>query len=154
MASVDRFIEEMGLMFQETGDPRISGRIFALLLIEGHELSLLQISDRLAVSRASVSTNARMLVKRGMIRRTAHSGDRQDFYELGEFPSVDMLGEMVERILRQAKTIQAFVAPIRLENAAASGRVEELSKAVGQSAKLLRDWAAALHEEKISKDQK
>lgn len=154
MASVDRFIEEMGLMFQESGDPRISGRIFGLLLIEGRELSLHQISDRLAVSRASVSTNARMLVKRGMIRRTAHSGDRQDFYEIGGFPSVEMLGELVERMLRQAKTIQSFVAPIRLENAAASGRVEELSRVFGQSAKLLRDWAAALHDENTAKDPK
>ena len=41
-------------MSQDRGEPRIAGRIFGLLLIEGQELSLQQISEQLGVSRASV----------------------------------------------------------------------------------------------------
>ena len=145
MSSADRFVEEMGLMFQDAGDPRIAGRIFGLLVIEGRELSLQQISERLGVSRASVSTNARQMAKRGTIRLTAHSGDRQDFYELNNFPSVDVIGEMAARVLRQAQAVQAFVEPIRAENISASDRVEDLSRAFAQAARLLGDWAAALH---------
>lgn len=154
MTSAEQFIDEMGLMFQETGDPRISGRIFGLLLIEGKELSLQQISERLEVSRASVSTNARQLAKRGMIRRSAHSHDRQDFYVIKDLLSADMLSEFVERLLRQAQIIQGFVVPIRSENPDASTRIADFSRAIGQSAKLLSDWAASLHEDNISKDPK
>ncbi|WP_186767096.1 GbsR/MarR family transcriptional regulator [Devosia ginsengisoli] len=153
MSSVDRFVEEMGLMFQQAGDPRIAGRIFGLLVIEGRELSLQQLSEKLGVSRASVSTNARRMAKRGVIRLTAHPGDRQDFYELNNFPSVDVIGEMAERVIHQARTVQAFVAPLRTENTAASERVEDLSKVLDQAARMLTDWAAALHNEQtIRKD--
>src|SRR5690606_6748807 len=110
---------------QDGGDPRIAGRIFGLLIIEGRELSLQQISERLGVSRASVSTNARQLAKRGAIRLTAHAGDRQDFYELNNFPSVDVLGEMAERMARQAQAVRDFVEPIRQENEPAAERIED-----------------------------
>lgn len=154
MQSSDRFIEAMGLIFQDGGDTRIAGRIFGLLVIEGHELSLQQLSERLGVSRASVSTNARQLVKRGAIRLTAHAGDRQNFYELNNFPSVDVINEMAERTLRQARAVQTFVEPIHQENIAASGRVRDLSTAFEQAARVLGEWASTLHnEQKIGKTQ-
>ncbi len=155
MSSADKFIEVMGLMFQDGGDPRIAGRIFGLLVIEGRELSLQQISERLGVSRASVSTNARQLAKRGAIRLTAHAGDRQDFDELNNFPSVDVVGDMAERMTRQAKAVQEFVEPVRQENKQAAERVDDLSRAFGHAAKLLSDWAAELrNDQTIRRDPK
>jgi DNA-binding transcriptional regulator GbsR (MarR family) len=151
VSSSDRFIEIMGLMFQDGGDPRIAGRIFGLLIIEGRELSLQQISERLGVSRASVSTNARQLARRGAIRLTAHAGDRQDFYELNNFPSVDVVGEMADRMARQAKSVQDFVEPIRQESASAAERVEDLSRAFGHAAKLLGDWATTLRSDQTTR---
>ncbi|MCW5722868.1 MAG: hypothetical protein KIS86_17190, partial [Devosia sp.] len=41
-SAVDRFIDEMGLITQQDGGPRIAGRIFGLLIVEGRELSLNQ----------------------------------------------------------------------------------------------------------------
>jgi DNA-binding transcriptional regulator GbsR (MarR family) len=155
VSSADKFIEVMGLMFQDGGDPRIAGRIFGLLVIEGRELSLQQISERLGVSRASVSTNARQLAKRGAIRLTAHAGDRQDFYELNNFPSVDVVGDMAERMTRQAQAVQEFVEPVRRENKQAAERVDDLSRAFGHAAKLLSDWAAELrNDQTIRRDPK
>ena len=151
MSSSDRFIEIMGLMFQDGGDPRIAGRIFGLLIIEGRELSLQQISERLGVSRASVSTNARQLARRGAIRLTAHAGDRQDFYELNNFPSVDVLGEMAERMARQARAVEEFIEPIRQENEPAAERVEDLSRAFGHAADLLGEWATKLRNDQTSR---
>ncbi len=151
MSSSDRFIEVMGLMFQDGGDPRIAGRIFGLLIIEGRELSLQQISERLGVSRASVSTNARQLAKRGAIRLTAHAGDRQDFYELNNFPSVDVLGEMAERMERQAQAVRDFIEPIRQENEPAAERVEDLSRVFDHAAELLGDWATKLRNDQTNR---
>lgn len=150
MPSADKFLETMGLMFQDGGDTRIAGRIFGLLVIEGRELSLQQISESLGVSRASVSTNARQLAKRGVIRLTSHSGDRQDFYELNNFPSMDVVGEMAQRMERQAKAVHAFIAPMLVENAPAAHRIESLSNAFQQAAKLLSAWATTLGNDQTS----
>lgn len=147
VSSAERFIEEMGLMSQDRGDPRIAGRIFGLLLVEGHELSLQQISERLGVSRASVSTNARLLAKRGIIRLTAHTGDRQDYYQLVGFPQDDMLAAVSQQFAQHAQTIAAFVEPIRAEKPAAAERIAELSQFYEKSAAFLQSWALAVRQE-------
>jgi DNA-binding transcriptional regulator GbsR (MarR family) len=154
MSSIERLIDQMGLIFQDRGEPRIAGRIFGLLLTEGDALSLQQISERLNVSRASVSTNARLLARRGAIRLTMRSGDRQDFYELNTTPYADIVAEMAKQALRQADTLRGFVAPIREESAGAARRVDDLAKALMQAGTMLGDWARANHKEQtIRKDQ-
>lgn len=146
MAASDRLVEEMGLIFQESGGPRIAGRIFGLLLIEGRELSLHQISERLGVSRASVSTNTRLLSKGGILKRTTHAGDRQDYYELVGFPYTDIIGQVAQQFRRNARVTQGYVAAVRTENADAGARVEALAAFYGQSADLFEGWAEKLQE--------
>lgn len=150
MSSVERFVEEMGLMSQERGDTRIAGRIFGLLVIEGHELSLQQISEQLGVSRASVSTNARLLAKRGIIRLTAHTGDRQDYYQLVGFPYDDLLAEVAQQFTQHAQSIAGFVEPIRAEKPEAAARIVELSNFYEKSAAFLQRWAEAVRDEQTS----
>ena len=77
-----RFIERSGLIAEREGFPRIAGRIFGLLLLSPGELSLDEIASRLAVSRASVSTDARRLVEAGIIERVGRIGDRKDYYQI------------------------------------------------------------------------
>ena len=147
MSSVERFVEELGLISQENGDTRISGRIVGLLLVEGHELSLNQISERLGVSRASVSTNARMLARRGVIRLTPHSGNRQDYYALSAMPFFDILDDVADRFSRQSETIARCVDVMREENPAAAERAAGLTSFFEQSAIVLRDWSNTLRTE-------
>src|SRR3546814_5030306 len=77
----EKFIEQMGLLSQVDGAPRIAGRILGLLLLEGRPLALHEIAERLQVSKASASTNARLLAGRDILRLRAQPGDRQDYYE-------------------------------------------------------------------------
>src|SRR5581483_6559745 len=79
-AGLDRFIERLGLYFEEFGLPRISGRLLGLLLVSERPLSLDEIATELHVSRASVSTNARSLTKTRLIERVSFPGDRRDYY--------------------------------------------------------------------------
>lgn len=79
---VQDFIEAMGLRFQDQQMPRIAGRLFALLLVEGGPFSFGDLAERLDVSRGSISTNARMLADFGLIERVAKPGDRQDHYRI------------------------------------------------------------------------
>lgn len=154
MTPTENFIEQMGLMSQEGGGARIAGRIFGLLMVEGRELSLHEISDRLKVSRASVSTNTRELAKRGMLRLTSHAGDRQDYYEISDAPYFEMLDQVAEQFQRHARVIAKCIVPMQGVAPDALKRIGELSKFYEKSAEILQNWAVALREdEALPKDQ-
>lgn len=80
--SETRFVERSGLIAEREGFSRIAGRIFGLLLLSPVELSLEEIAERLSVSRASVSTEARRLQDHGIVERTSRPGDRRDYYHI------------------------------------------------------------------------
>jgi DNA-binding transcriptional regulator GbsR (MarR family) len=86
----------MGLVCEKEGMARSAGRIFGLLLACDGPYSLEEIADLLQVSKASVSTNARMLEQLGLITRVSEPGDRRDFYRAEPDPW--------ERMLRIAQT--------------------------------------------------
>lgn len=148
-SAVDRFIEEMGLISQEGGGPRIAGRILGLLIVEGRELSLNQISERLGVSRASVSTNSRLLVDRGILRLRAHGGDRQNYYELPPVPYSHLLLQMSGQFEKYATMIGACAAQIEAEpdGAEAAHRVQDLASFYRQSSEFLNIWFAHLRDQ-------
>ena len=147
MSALDRFIEEIGLFSQEQGGSRIAGRIVGLLIAEGREFSLNEISERLAVSRASVSTNARQLARKGVIQLRARAGDRQDYYEITDVPYVDMLGDLAGRFERHARAIGACLEGMRKEDAAAADRAAGFHVLLERSATILNDWADTLGKE-------
>lgn len=95
---VTEFIETMGVRFQEQNMPRIAGRLFGLLLIEGGPLSFADLAERLRVSRGSVSTNARMLVDLGLIERVGKPGDRHDHYRIAPDGLVSVFRKQLERL--------------------------------------------------------
>ena len=61
---------KMGLLCESDNLPRIAGRLFGLLILEDEAFSLRELADRLQVSRASVSTNARILTEMGLAERS------------------------------------------------------------------------------------
>ncbi len=79
---IGRFIERMGLLWEDEGLPRIAGRIFGLALISPDPCSLDRIAETLKVSKPSVSNDARMLHKLGLIERVSFPGDRKDYYQV------------------------------------------------------------------------
>jgi DNA-binding transcriptional regulator GbsR (MarR family) len=76
------FIDRMGIVAETDGMSPIAGRLFALLLLSDQPRSLDDLADSLGVSKASVSTDARRLLERGIAERVARAGDRRDYYEL------------------------------------------------------------------------
>src|SRR5688572_19081616 len=79
-----RFIERAGMLWEEDGLPRIAGRIFALSLLSEDPLSLDEIAEQLGVSKASVSTDTRLLERMGFLERITKPGDRKDYYQSTE----------------------------------------------------------------------
>jgi DNA-binding MarR family transcriptional regulator len=85
------FIEEMGLLWENAGLPRIAGRIFGLLVGNSEPSSLDEMASALAVSKASISTDARRLEQLGLLHRVARPGDRRDYYSLAQDAPARML---------------------------------------------------------------
>ena len=77
-----RLVERFGLFFEQEGLPRIAGRITGYLLLSDEPRSLDDLATALAVSKASVSTDARRLEAKGFLQRSARPGDRRDFYSI------------------------------------------------------------------------
>lgn len=141
---VENFIEQMGLITQSDGAPRIAGRIFGLLLVEGRPFALHEMAERLKISKASASTNARMLADRGMLRLTAHAGDRQDYYELVPNPYGQMVETISAKMRKSAAQIAEAEAMFPDDNSGARERVRQLSEFYRQSADFMVEWSRHL----------
>jgi DNA-binding transcriptional regulator GbsR (MarR family) len=124
--AVLQFVERMALICEKEGMPRIAGRIFGYLLASNQTYSLEELAEHLQASKASVSTNARMLEQFGMIQRVSVLGDRRDFYRVEDDPW--------ERMLRVAQSrwrdmVNAFAdARERLPDSAGRVRVAEAER--------------------------
>lgn len=101
----ERFVERMGLAWEQEGVPRIAGRIFGFLLLQTEPCSLDDMATTLRVSRASISTDARCLERLGLVHRVSRAGDRRDFYTVAPDAPTSALAMRVERLRRMKSTI-------------------------------------------------
>ena len=100
-----RFVEQMGLAWEQEGVPRIAGRIFGFLLLQTHPCSLEDMASALGVSKASISTDARCLERLGIVQRLSRPGDRRDFYAIAPDAPASTLAMRVERMRRMRTTV-------------------------------------------------
>lgn len=125
---VARFIEQMGLVAQLENLPRIAGRLFGLLLVEADTaFNLRELAERLRVSRASISTNARVLAQLGVIQRVAVAGDRQDYYQLSPDPFRKLVTGMLQKMTLAQQLIAKVAEEFPPDRAEAKHRVEKLA---------------------------
>jgi DNA-binding transcriptional regulator GbsR (MarR family) len=71
----------MGRYFGHFGLSRIGGRLLGLLMIAEEPLSLDDMATALSVSRASISTNIRLVTTTRMAELVTKPGDRRDYYQ-------------------------------------------------------------------------
>jgi DNA-binding transcriptional regulator GbsR (MarR family) len=78
-----QFVEEMGLMFESVGLPRMAGRIFGWLLISSpQQQSSSDLAERLQASKGSISSMTRLLIQLSLIERVSLPGDRRDYFQI------------------------------------------------------------------------
>lgn len=123
---ISNFVERMGLVAQADGLPRIAGRILALLVVHGGPFGFSELAARLKVSRASISTNTRLLESIGIIERTTAPGDRQDYFRLRPKPYARMLRGYVERMRRARELVESTQAALPAGFSDAQERLGEL----------------------------
>jgi hypothetical protein len=77
------FIEEVGLLFEMAGMPRMAGRVIGWLLISNppHQ-SPGELAEILQASKGSISTMTRLLMQIGLIERLSLPGQRRDYFRI------------------------------------------------------------------------
>ena len=109
-----RFIERMGLVWEQEGIPRIAGRIFGFLLLQEHACSLDDMAAALGVSKASISTDARRLEQLQLIERVSRPGDRRDYYAIAADVPIRAL-ELKIAGMRRMSLLHHDLARVRAE---------------------------------------
>ena len=78
-----QFVEEVGIVSEQTGLPRMAGRILGWLLIsEPPHQSTIQLAEALMASKGSISTATRLLIQIGLIERLSLPGVRHDYFRI------------------------------------------------------------------------
>lgn len=149
-ASVREFIDQMGLYFEGFNISRSAGRIMGLLMVTEHPLSLDDIAAMLSVSRASVSTNARLLASSGLAQPVSVPGDRRDFYRYSPHTwERRILAGMASARMSYRIAEHGLVA-IEPNNAVARANLEEMCDFckfyIEESEHMLERWRARIHE--------
>ena len=130
MDEQDRLIERLGLVFEESDRmPRIASRILGLLLLTPGECSIDQMAERLQVSRASISVDARRLEECGVVERVTRKGDRRDYYRIAP----DHYTRTLERRLKVMGRLIAVIdegREMKLESREVRDRLDETAEAL------------------------
>jgi hypothetical protein len=88
---IGRFVEQLGRLAEGEGLPRTAGRMMAVLLICAVPMSTDELAARLNVSRASVSTNSRLLQSLGIANLITRPGSRRDYLQISGDPCSSLL---------------------------------------------------------------
>jgi DNA-binding transcriptional regulator GbsR (MarR family) len=141
------FIEGMGAASATSGVlSQLQGRIFAVLFLEDHPLSLDDIAESLQLSKSNISINIRNLVEWHLVRRVSVPNSRRDHYEAAsDFWRV--MQEIMERRFRWniRQVIAACDETSRTAGSARSGSRAERERAFIQGRlDALRSFAAAV----------
>jgi DNA-binding transcriptional regulator GbsR (MarR family) len=96
----ERFIEDFGLSLAAQGLPRTAGRLLGLILMLDDGGDLESLAAQLRVSRASISTNTRLLESIGAIERYSVPGQRRMVYRSARTPQNRAMEAMQLRMRR------------------------------------------------------
>lgn len=121
------FIEEVGLMFELVGFPRMSGRIFGWLLISDppHQ-STSELTEILQASKGSISTMTRLLIQIGLIERVSLPGDRRDYFQIKPHAWSQMTKQRMAQIAAFRKIAERGLGLMDASSPALKQRLQEM----------------------------
>jgi len=105
-------IEQLGLVAETGGLTRITGRIWALLIVSAEALAPAEIAELLQVSRASVSTSLKMLESLEFLNIRTRAGERQSYYEMRDSPYKAMMQAQARRTANNVAVVRRVLDQI------------------------------------------
>lgn len=113
MNATSPFVQALGLLGEREGRSRVGGQLIATLLLADAPLSLDELAARLAVSKASVSINARELERYGVAVRVSFLGDRRDHYVIAPDLPANTMRERLASLRRFRDALAAGTEEIQ-----------------------------------------
>jgi len=95
---VDRFIEQLGRLVESEGLSRTAGRMMGLLIVSRAPWGIDDICTRLKVSRASVSSNSRLLHSLAIAQWVTGPGSRRDYLQIRGDSCISLLTLGIQRM--------------------------------------------------------
>ncbi|MFC1904015.1 GbsR/MarR family transcriptional regulator [Chloroflexota bacterium] len=98
-AEEKRFVEEVGILFEQTGMPRMAGRILGWLSVsDSPHQTTDQLTKALMASKGSISTMTRFLIRIGLIERISRPGQRRDYFCNKAGACHQLLGDSIDQV--------------------------------------------------------
>jgi DNA-binding transcriptional regulator GbsR (MarR family) len=129
-----RFTDRFAELFESDGQPPIAGRIFGLLLLSDEALSLDELAETLGVSKASASTNARLLAQFSLIEQVHRQGSRRDYYRMAPDLFERSMAHRLSRWRRFTELIGEGRRTLPLASPEVCHRLEQYESAFGYMA--------------------
>ena len=145
--STTSFTDRLAVLFENDGLPPIAGRIFGLLLLSDDDRSLDQLAEELGVSKASASTNARLLAQLGVVEQVRRAGSRRDYYRIAPDLFERSMAQRLARWQRFTEAIGEGRRTLPLASAEVRERLEQyengFSYMVDAIGRALAQWRGA-----------
>lgn len=139
-----KFIEQIAVLLEADGLPRVAGRLFGLLLVSPEARSLDELAEQLDVSKASISVNARLLEERGVVEREGRHGDRRDYYRIADDILERTLEQRIARWRRFHETIAGACVSCGQRDQVVSDRLADMAQAyahmLSATSRALDEW--------------
>jgi DNA-binding transcriptional regulator GbsR (MarR family) len=120
------YAESWGLLFARWGLPRTAGRIWGWLYVcEPPEQSAQELVEALHVSKASVSTNTRLLESMGLVERVGLRGARASHYRLKPGGLEGMLRQRIAGAVEARALTEQGLDALESEGEGRTKRLEE-----------------------------
>lgn len=144
----EHIVERMGLKFEQDGLPRAAGLILGRLLVAAEPLSLDDLAADLGISKASASTNARLLERLGAAERAVVPGDRRDYYYVHEELHNRILEERRRQLAELRDLLEAALHTPAAKDARVRARLDGLASLFGHLHRSLGEAAELWREER------
>ncbi len=121
------FIDVSGEIAERYGLTRVAGALKGLLLLSRQPVSLDEMAERLEVSKASISTNIRVLERFKVVRRVFNRGDRKNYYELRGEDLWEIETEVIKTVMQdELSSLASLLKKLRTDlNSAEEGDPDE-----------------------------
>ncbi|MGH8903949.1 MAG: GbsR/MarR family transcriptional regulator [Egibacteraceae bacterium] len=121
------FADEVGLLYEDFGFPRVWGRVLGWLLVcEPDFQSAERLATVLHASRGSISTTTRSLVRAALVERHTIRGDRRTYYRIRPGSWTSVFEEQIQTAKRMRELAERGLELLSHEPAERRRRLKEL----------------------------
>lgn len=119
-----QFIEDMGLLIEQSGGSKTLGRVFGYLLLAGRPKTLDEIAANLLFSKATASLTVRQGLVIRFFEKVSIPGERKDFYRVSAKNWIEVMNKKINSLAEWERLIRQGLDLVPPDNRAALENLE------------------------------